>query len=96
MIWLFGNIASPGESRTTKERDDKENFLFIRNVGVGAHVKRESALSHEVTEFGNFTREFGGIWDLGVSSCLSRSFERETHVGSSELSTKFFDDCIGS
>ena len=68
MVRLFGNIASPGESRTAKERDDKEDFLFIRNVGVGAHVKRESALSHEVTEFGNFTGEFRRTGDFRVLS----------------------------
>jgi len=70
VIRLFGDIASPRESSAAKERHDKENLLFVRNVGIGAHVERESALSHEVTELGNFTRELGRTWDFGVSSYL--------------------------
>jgi hypothetical protein len=68
MVRLFGDIASPSESIAAKERDDEENLLFIRNVGVGAHVERECALGHEVTEFGDFTGEFRRTGDFRVLS----------------------------
>ena len=74
MIRLFGDIASPREGSTAKESDDKKDFVFILDIGVGAHVEREGALSHEVPEFRYLAGEFRRRWNFGVSSCLSWSF----------------------
>jgi len=66
MILAFGDFASPGECGTAKARDNEEDLLFVRNVGVGTHIEGEGALGHKVTEFGDFAGEFRWRGDFRV------------------------------
>ena len=67
MFRVLDNLTCSVKSRATKERDDKEDFLSIRGVGVGTHRKGENTLGHEVSIFGDFAREFRGLGDFGIA-----------------------------
>src|SRR5436189_5690386 len=58
MVLFFNNISCPRESIATKQGNDEQYLFLISNVGVGAHRKRESALSHKVAKFRYFSRKF--------------------------------------
>ena len=60
------NITSPCEGFAFEVGDDKENFLFIGDLGTHTECEMKRTLRDEILKVGNFARKQFWRRDLGV------------------------------